>query len=255
MLFLWLSFIPMSAIMIAGWWWQHRHQNAAIVDVLWAFLMGAFGLFYALTGIASLEIKILVAVLMVAWYWRIAWHLWSRLKREGEDGRYRYLREYWGKRASCYHFLFFQVQAGFAWGFTLPAWWLTHHVAPVSLWQIVLAVLLVAISWWGQSLADRQLAEFKQRSDTHGQVCREGLWRYSRHPNYFFEWLQWFVWPLLALQYDNGFWLLLAPAVMFLFLYFITGIPYTEQQAIRSRGDAYRDYQRTTSAFIPWRPK
>ncbi|MEE4251527.1 MAG: DUF1295 domain-containing protein, partial [Alcanivoracaceae bacterium] len=81
------------------------------------------------------------------------------------------------------------------------------------------------------------------------------LWRYSRHPNYFFEWLHWFSYPLMAIGADGAQWLWLAPLMMFLFLWFVTGIPYTERQALKSRGDDYRDYQRSTSVFIPWRPK
>ncbi|MGM0562912.1 MAG: DUF1295 domain-containing protein [Pseudomonadota bacterium] len=251
----WLSLIPMSAVMLLGWWWQCRHRNAAIVDALWASLMGAAGLYYALVGDSDWPLRLFVGLLMPVWYWRIAWHLWQRLKSEGEDGRYRYLRNHWGGRANTYHFFFFQLQAGFAWGFTLPAWFVSFGNGPWAVWQLVLAVLLVMVAWAGESLADHQLAAFKRDPDNRGGVCQRGLWRYSRHPNYFFEWLQWFVWPLLAWQFSDGLWMLLAPLVMLLFLYFLTGIPFSEQQSLRTRGEAYREYQRTTSPFIPWRPK
>lgn len=250
----WISFLPMSAVMLAGWFWQQKYGKAAIVDILWAILMGGFGLWYAVTGQAQWPVSVFVAALMAIWYWSLAWHLLRRMRREGEDGRYRYLREHWGARAGIGYFVFFQIQAGFAWAFTLPAWFITHHTGTVAAWQLLSAVVLVVVAWSGERLADAQLATFKRNAQS-GQVCREGLWRYSRHPNYFFEWLQWLVWPLLGWQYSGGAWLLLAPLVMWLFLYFITGIRYAEEQSIRSRGDIYREYQRTTSAFIPWRPK
>ena len=87
------------------------------------------------------------------------------------------------------------------------------------------------------------------------QTCREGWWRYSRHPNYFFEWLHW--WSYVALAVGASYWwlTLLSPAVMLYFLVCVTGIPPTEAQALASRGEDYRQYQRTTSVFIPWFPK
>ena len=72
--------------------------------------------------------------------------------------------------------------------------------------------------------------------------------------NYFFEWLHWFSYPLIAVGAALAGWLWLLPVAMFLFLWFVTGIPHTEKQALKSRGDDYREYQRTTSPFIPWRP-
>ena len=104
-------------------------------------------------------------------------------------------------------------------------------------------------------LADRQLVRFKRRPESRGKTCREGWWRYSRHPNYFFEWLHW--WSYVALAAGSSYWwvTLLAPAAMLHFLLNVTGIPPTEAQALASRGEDYRQYQRTTSVFIPWFPK
>jgi cyclopropane-fatty-acyl-phospholipid synthase len=244
----------MSLVMLLGWYWQQRHQNAGIVDVLWALLMTAAGVFYAISGQAQWPVALLVGALIGLWYGSLAWFLWRRLRGHEEEGRYRYLRQYWGNHAGRWHLLFFQLQALLAWTFTLPAWFITRHQAVVTDWQLLAGVVLVVVAWCGERLADGQLAAFKATPHHQGKVCNVGLWRYSRHPNYFFEWLQWFIWPLLALYYPNGAWLWLAPATMWLFLYWVTGIPYTEQQALRTRGDAYRDYQRTTSPFIPWRP-
>jgi steroid 5-alpha reductase family enzyme len=103
-------------------------------------------------------------------------------------------------------------------------------------------------------LADRQLARFKRRPESRGKTCREGWWRYSRHPNYFFEWLHW--WSYVLLAAGSPWWVLtlIGPALMLLFLFKVTGIPATEAQASVSRSD-YAEYRRTTSAFIPWFPK
>ena len=98
-------------------------------------------------------------------------------------------------------------------------------------------------------------ARFRARRESRGKTCREGLWRYSRHPNYFFEWLGWWAWVLAAVGSPLFLLSLSGPLFMLVFLFKITGIPATEEQALRSRGDDYRRYQRTTSMFVPWFPK
>jgi len=112
---------------------------------------------------------------------------------------------------------------------------------------------LIAIS--GEALADAQLAAFKRHAANRGRVCDAGLWRYSRHPNYFFEWLIWMAYAVFAFPSPYGYLALIIPAVMLFFLFKVTGIPATEEQSLRSRGDKYREYQRTTSRFVPWFPK
>ena len=118
-----------------------------------------------------------------------------------------------------------------------------YDIVGAGLWLIGLA---------GESLADAQLRRFKARPESKGKTCREGLWNYSRHPNYFFEWLIWIGYGILALGAPWGWLGMISPLAILYILTRLTGIPLTEEQAIRSRGDDYRDYQRTTSAFIPW---
>jgi len=120
---------------------------------------------------------------------------------------------------------------------------------------LVAAVLIWLLAVGGETLADRQLAAWRADPAHRGRTCRAGLWRYSRHPNYFFEWLHWWSYPLLAWGSPEWWLTLLGPALMLYTLLKVTGIPYTEQQALASRGDDYRAYQRTTSAFVPWFPK
>ena len=108
----------------------------------------------------------------------------------------------------------------------------------------------------GETAADRQLEKFREDPSQRGRTCRAGLWRYSRHPNYFFEWLMWMAYALFAIGSPPWGWLTLGcPAVMLYLLFKVTGIPATEAQALRSRGDDYRQYQQTTNIFVPWFPK
>lgn len=251
---LWCSWFIAAVVMWLGWIYEGKTENAGVVDVIWAGLMTFLPVYYAVLADGNIWIRIVAGGLMSLWYLRLFWHLSGRVFSESEDGRYRYLREYWGDKAHRNHFFFFQFQALLALMFTLPIWWLSQadSFSPLTL---TLAVVLALVAASGVTIADRQLQQFRANPANKGKVCERGLWYYSRHPNYFFEWLHWFCYPLMGVGIAGGHWLWLAPLVMLAFLYFITGIPYTEQQAIRSRGDAYRRYQKTTSAFIPWRKK
>ncbi|MBV8853549.1 MAG: DUF1295 domain-containing protein, partial [Sinobacteraceae bacterium] len=99
------------------------------------------------------------------------------------------------------------------------------------------------------------LARFRANPAHRGKTCRAGLWRYSRHPNYFFEWLHWFSYVAFAVGAPLGWLALAGPLLMYVFLRYVSGIPYTEAQALRTRGDDYRDYQRRTSMLFPWPPR
>ena len=111
---------------------------------------------------------------------------------------------------------------------------------------------------YGESVSDRQLAAWKADPANRGKTCRQGLWAVSRHPNYFFEWLHWMAYPVLGLALLGtplaAWWpiTLLGPVIMLVLLLQFTGIPYTEKQAIRSRGEDYKKYQREVSKFFPW---
>ena len=121
---------------------------------------------------------------------------------------------------------------------------------PFSLGGAALFVLSVI----GESIADAQLRRFRADPANRGKVLQSGLWRSSRHPNYFFEWLVWVAWLVIALASPYGWIAGYCPLLMLWFLYKVTGIPATEEQSLKSKGEAYREYQRTTSAFIPWWP-
>ena len=130
-----------------------------------------------------------------------------------------------------------------------------ENTAPAfSIWEWCgLALYVLAIG--GEWMADRQLTRFRNDPDNRGRTCRTGLWRYSRHPNYFFESLHWWAYVVMAIGLPSWWLTLIAPVLMTISLLFVSGIPLAEAQALASRGDDYRDYQRRTSPFIPWFPK
>ena len=242
-----------AVLMLLGWQWQRRRSNAGIVDVLWAFGLARSALWLALSGSGAWTARALVGALATAWGLRLAWHLWRRVRSEAEDGRYLALRQYW--HGDQRKFLaFFQFQALLVVLFSLPLAAVVAHPQPSPL-QLGAAALLWAVSVLGEALADAQLARFRADPGNRGRTCDRGLWRYSRHPNYFFEWLHWCAWAIAAVGAPHAWLGLLGPVLMYLFLRFISGIPFTEQQALRTRGDDYRAYQRRTSMFFPWFPR
>jgi steroid 5-alpha reductase family enzyme len=240
-------------LMSAGWAWQQRHRNAGIVDVLWAGGLAVSAIALAALGAGAAAPRLLLALTGGAWGLRLAVHLGHRVSREPEDGRYAYLRTLWGHRPGPWLGLF-HLQAALIVLFSVPFVIAAGNPATRPVW-LTLAVLIWLVSLAGESLADWQLARFKADAGNRGRTCRAGLWRYSRHPNYFFEALQWFTYPLLAIGAPGAPFAWIGPAAMLLCLRYLSGIPFTEAQALRSRGEDYRDYQRRTSMLIPWPPR
>ena len=246
-----------SLLMAVVWRIAVRIRNAGIVDIAWALGFTPLALLYRLFGDGETARQNLITLMVVLWSVRLGYHLWKRVMghHPEEDGRYRELRASVAGRENLFFFWFFQAQALLLVVLSIPC--LLSNFDPrlrlgVTDWP-GFALWLVAIG--GEVLADRQLASFKADSANRGKVCNAGLWRYSRHPNYFVEWLVWVSLFLFALPAPWGWATIFAPALMLLFLLRVTGIPYTEQQSLRSKGDAYRAYQRSTSSFIPWFPK
>lgn len=252
-----LAWAGAALVMLILWLVQKRTRQAGIVDVVWALATAvvAVGLIAFASG-GSPQRAILLALLIGFWGARLALHLFKRLHREREDGRYLAMKQAMGEKwVQPFMFAFFQVQALWAVLFALP-------VAAASLaprgpldWLDAAGAGVWLIALGGEWIADRQLAVFRTNPANRGRVCRRGLWAWSRHPNYFFEWLHWLAYVLIG--YGSPYWwvTLAGAGLMYLFLNFVTGVPFTEQQALRSRGDAYRDYQRTTSRFFPMPPE
>ncbi|NYZ61721.1 DUF1295 domain-containing protein [Luteimonas deserti] len=251
----WLTLLAVwagaASAMTLAWRWQRARDNAGIVDVVWAAGVGGAAIVAALLGSGALLPRILLAVLGALWGARLASHLWKRVRREDEDGRYAYLRAHWAGDQRKF-FLFFQGQALLVVLFALPFVAVAANPADSPWLLAAIAVWLVSVG--GEAVADRQLADFRADPANRGRTCRDGLWRYSRHPNYFFEWVHWLTYVVLAAGSPLWWLSLTGPVLMYLFLRYVSGIPFTEQQALRSRGEDYRDYQRTTPMLFPWFP-
>ena len=234
-----------------------RIENYGIVDIAWSYAFGALATYYALAADGWSTRRALMAAMAVTWSLRLGTHLAIRVigHHPEEDGRYQRLRTEWSHHFTARMAAFFQLQAfsvvllGVA--FLVSAQNRTPSLHPLeiagcSLW-------LIAVT--AEALADFQLAAFKRNPAHRGQLCDVGLWRYSRHPNYFFEWLIWVSYFVFALASPWGWSAVIGPIGILWLLLRVTGIPMTEEQSLRSRGDAYHAYQATTSAFVPWFPR
>jgi steroid 5-alpha reductase family enzyme len=242
-------------VMALLWALQIRTRDAGVVDAGWAGMLGLAAVFCAATGEGDGARRVMIGAMGGVWGLRLALHLLlDRVLKGEEDGRYQMMRERFGGRINGVLFLFFQAQAVLVVVLAAPFLLASSAAAPVGALDIAAAALWL-VGFAGEAAADRQLARFKADPSSRGRVCTAGLWRYSRHPNYFFEWLMWCAYALVALAHPVGWAALSAPALMLLFVLKLTGIPPTEARAVRSRGEAYRRYQRTTSAFFPWFPR
>lgn len=244
-----------ALVMFVLWIIHLRLKNAGVVDIGWAGSYALIALVYAVMGDGYGPRRALITTMVVIWSVRLAAHLTARTIAQPEDARYQHIRQQWGGNVPLKFFLFFQFQALLNVILSVPL--LLVAVNPRSelspLEWLGCALWIIAVA--GESLADRQLRAFKSDLANRGKVCNLGLWRYSRHPNYFFEWLVWVALFVFALASPYGFVSIIAPALMLYFLLRVTGIPATEAQLLRSKGDAYRAYQQTTSAFVPWFPR
>jgi steroid 5-alpha reductase family enzyme len=229
-------------------------RNAGIVDVGWVLgliLMAGVAVVHSPITAAGIHTWGLTCMVTL-WGVRLGLHILIRMESGPEDARYTEMRRKWNTLIPLKFLAFFEFQALLDVVLSLPFFAVALDPSPnVSpLCYVAIAVWFCAVI--GETVADVQLVRFKRIPANRGKVCQVGLWNYSRHPNYFFEWLVWVAWALFALPSPGGYVGLIGPALMFYFLFRVTGIPATEAQSLRSRGDAYREYQETTSAFVPW---
>ncbi len=240
-------------LFVGYWVIQYVINDSGIVDVFWGASVAVIGVFFCVATSGDLTRRWIGAVLVSVWAARLSLYLYWRWKSHEEDGRYAALKKKWGAHAQIRMFRFYQMQGLGALLFALPLLVAGTCTRPIN-WLDGVAVVVCALSILGEAISDYQLQRFRESPDNRGEVCQVGFWKYSRHPNYFFEWLHWWTYVLLSISSPWGWTTIVAPLAMWLFLNRVTGIPLAELQAVKSRGEKYRQYQRTTSAFFPWFP-
>jgi len=255
--------LSLSVLMAVAWRVQQRTGNSGWVDTIWSFSLGLVGVGSALWPVAGSPPNIrqwLVAALVAIWSLRLGWHIAVRTAGITDDPRYAAFAREWGADAPRKMFVFLQNQGVGSIPLAFAVFVAAHFPGDTLRPGDYLGALILLIGIAGEALADAQLKTFRQNPANQGRVCDVGLWRWSRHPNYFFQWFGWLAYPVIAISvaypfaYPWGWASLLAPVFMYWILVHVTGIPPLEQQMLRSRGERYRDYQARTSAFFPLPP-
>ncbi len=246
-----IAALILLALFLFTWWLSVRLDNYSFVDVTWSLAFAPVAVWLAFSGEGWLTRRYAIATLVSTWSLRLGIHLWRRVASHHpkEDVRYAVLREKWKVNPPRAFLWFFLMQAALVWLLMLPMYLIAQQSATGfhTLEWLGLATWTIALI--GEGVADAQLARFKKLGKG---ICQKGLWHYSRHPNYFFQSLLWWGLFLMALPTPWGLTAIIAPVVMLHFLLNVTGIPLTEKLSVEKRGDAYREYQRSTSAFVPW---
>lgn len=248
------ALIGLVVIFSIVWAWQLKTTNAGMVDPVWAYSLGLVAVLYAVLGNGDPVSRALTALGGLVWGARLGTHLWKRNYGKPEDARYRRFREAWGDKAASKMFWFFQAQVVISMLLSIAFLVPSYRGSPPAIGWIVVAIALWIVSVVGEGIADRQLKRFAQDPANHDAVCRVGLWRYSRHPNYFFECVHWVAYLALSVGTPWGWFTLLPPVLMAFLLLKLSGIPLLEESMAKRRA-GYADYMRTTSALIPWPPR
>lgn len=239
------------------WLLSCKLDNYSFVDITWSYSLAFLAPVYALLNDGNSQRTGLALAMAMLWSLRLGTYLLIRIRKHHphEDVRYQVLRAKWKGKLGSRFFAFFQAQAVLIVLLSIPTLLVMRNASPRQEIVELIGLCVWCIGIVGESIADAQMGQFKKDASNKGKVCNVGLWRYSRHPNYFFESIIWWGFWLFTCGSPWGWLTLYAPAMILYFLLRVTGIPLTEKCAVESKGDAYRDYQRTTSAFVPWLPK
>ncbi|MBJ6135591.1 DUF1295 domain-containing protein [Ochrobactrum sp. Q0168] len=244
--------VSLSAIMAFAWALERGTGRSGWIDAIWSYSVGVGSVIAVVFADATWQRRSAILILILVWSLRLGFHIAKRSARHGEDPRYATLIKEWGENAASRLFWFLQIQALAAFILVLAVYLATvSRPGFLYSWDII-AIGVIVIALAGEALSDAQLAQFRKRPEAKTEICETGLWAYSRHPNYFFEWLFWCVWPLLGITTSPWSWLsLLAPIQMYWLLVHVSGIPPLEEHMLKSRGEKFRALQRRVNAFFP----
>lgn len=251
-----LSLAVVVGYMTAIWLLSLALRNASIVDVFWGLGFVVLALVYLAGGDGFLGRKVLITTLVAIWGLRLSLHILWRNWGQGEDYRYREWRERAGGR--FWWTSFFQVfllQGGLLWLISAPLLAAQFYESPDNFTAVdILGALVWGIGFYFESVGDWQLARFKSDPANKGRVMRTGLWRYTRHPNYFGDATVWWGLFIIAAATGEGVWTIFSPVLMTFLLLRVSGVALLERKQAQTK-PGYREYIESTSAFLPWLPR
>jgi steroid 5-alpha reductase family enzyme len=230
--------------------------NSGYIDAIWSAATGLASMAAILLAAPEghLARKILAACLVLIWSGRLASHITSRTHGSGDDPRYAALAREWGADFPRHLFVFLQIQAAAALPLALAVVVAARTPQNFPAASDLAAAIVAIAALLGEATADAQLARYRRDAPRDG-ICDRGFWRCSRHPNYFFEWLFWCAWPLMAFDrsgvYPQGLLALGAPLLIYWLLAHVSGVPPLEKHMRASRGAAFEAYSRRVNVFFP----
>lgn len=242
-------------ILVAAFIVSERLKNAGLVDFIWALCIAILALIATVTGTAPDARKWLFLAATLPWSLRLFWHLLTRFMHEfpTEDRRYAKMRLAWPKHPGIFMLLIFLFQAFLLSLLCAPFAIINDVAGPLELCDLA-GLTICSLGFLGETISDQQLRTLKEKHSANA-VCDVGLWKYSRHPNYFFEWLVWLGLFVFCIPHPGWAMSAVSPLLMLYLLTQMSGIKITEEQSMQSKGEAYRQYQQNTSAFFPLPPR
>jgi len=251
-----LTATAVVVLMVMIWLLSLAKRDASVVDIVWGPGFVLIAAISCAVGGGYAPRRYLLTALTTLWGLRLGLYLLWRNWGQGEDSRYQAFRRRYGDRfwlASLY--IVFGLQAALMWVVSLPVQVAQVSPVPAQLtWLDGIGALLWLIGWLFESIGDWELARFKRDPAHRGRVMDRGLWRYTRHPNYFGDALAWWGLFVIALATPYGIWTVVGPAVMTGLLVRVSGVPLLERKLTATRPD-YAAYVRRTSSFVPWFPR
>lgn len=262
-----LPAIVIASLMIVFWLLSVRMRDAGVIDSAWglgfvlvAWVEWARGAW----GHTGFGCNVLIPAFVSIWGLRLSAHLFARNFGKQEDFRYRQMREKWGKRFWWTSlFTVFGLQGIVMWIVSLPLQMISTTVTISdlengnALWSTPLFIvgsIVWTVGMFFESVGDWQLTQFKSRPENKGHVLQHGLWRYTRHPNYFGDSMVWWGLFLMAMAWHAAWWVIVSPVLMSFLLIRVSGVTLLERSLVQGK-TGYRDYVCRTSAFFPWPPK
>ena len=244
--------ILLLGIMVIAWIVSIFQKNAGIVDLAWGISIGLVAFIAFLMGDGALIRRALFLGLVLLWAARLTCYLFLRYDEEKEDKRYARMRLKFGDQANLRFLLVFLFQGFLILLLTLFFFPINFNVnTDLSVFEWI-GTVIVLVSLFGETIADWQLYQFKKNKENRGKVLDSGLWGWSRHPNYFFEWTVWVGFAIFALGSPFGWLALLSASLMFYLLWGLSGIPLAELEMLEDRPSEYQRYQQQVSSFFPW---
>lgn len=250
--------VVLSALMAFAWIVQRLTGKSGWVDTIWSLAVGIGGVLAAAwpDPAAATGRRIAVGIAIALWSMRLAGHIAARTRGGEDDPRYADLARQWGRAFPAYLFVFLQIQAAAALILVLAVRLAAVRPGPFPAVGDGLGLTLLLVAVAGEAIADGQLARFARAHKREKAVCDVGLWAWSRHPNYFFEWLGWCAWAVVAIDpaWPWGWAAVAAPLLMYVLLVHVSGVPPLEAHMLKSRGAAFEAYRARVNAFFPGPP-